>query len=259
MLNIVQLDIDGLGHCYAPKGPGPFPALLLLHGSEGSRGWLAHRDAAIFAAHGFLAYPHPYSLGDTPWIGGDIWQVNLDGAEQALAALRATHLCAGKVGVYGWSRGAEHAILATALLAACDSSALPDAVAAHAAPDKVMGAWRNLFARKAETSLVSSADWTFQHALYDPALPAWTWRSRPIPPGAPVDIEAYAGPLFLSVGDQDEVWPAEMTARLAERLRQAGRAPEVHVYEGQLHMPDPACWNRHLSLVLDFFGRHLSA
>ena len=47
---IVQSDDPVLGHLYAPAGEGRHPALLLLHGSEGRRGWLGHREAAIFAA-----------------------------------------------------------------------------------------------------------------------------------------------------------------------------------------------------------------
>lgn len=93
MSAIVQHDVAGLGHLYSPEGPGPFPAILLLHGSEGARGWIAHRDAAIFAARGFIAYPHPYSAGDIPWVGGDIWEADLDATERALAALREMKLC----------------------------------------------------------------------------------------------------------------------------------------------------------------------
>lgn len=59
------------------------------------------------------------------------------------------------------------------------------------------------------------------------------------------------------VGDQDEIWPADMTPRLAQRLRDAGRSPEVHVYEGQPHMPAPSGWDAHLGLLLDFFSRNL--
>jgi len=262
MLSVIQRDIPALGHSYAPAGPGPFPALLLLHGSEGSRGWLAHRDAALFAAHGFLAIPYGYSVGDNPWVGGDIWETDLDATEQALAALRASKLCGGKVGVYGWSRGGEHALLSTALLAGCASDSLPDAVAAHAAPDVVISAWRNLFARHPEQRkddvVAPPPRWGWPSDRDDSSLSAWTWRGETIPPDAPIEIERYPGPIFLSVGDQDEIWPAEMTTRLADRLRRAGRTPEVHIYEGQLHTPDPAGWNRHLGLLLDFFGRSLA-
>jgi dienelactone hydrolase len=258
-LRIRQSDAAGLGHLYAPAGDGPWPAILLLHGSEGALGWLGHREAALFAAHGFLALPFAYSVGGNHWIGGDIWEADLDRIEAALAGLRAHPLCNGKAGVYGWSRGAEHALLATGLMAAAGSPHLPDAVAAHSPPDVVQGAWRNLFARlrDPEGGARPPPMWSFRSDRLRPDLPAWRWRGRPMDAGAPIPIEAYAGPIFLSVGDQDELWPADMTPRLADRLRAAGRDPEVHVYEGQAHMPDAAAWNVHLERLISFFGRTL--
>ncbi|WP_156406054.1 hypothetical protein [Phenylobacterium sp. Root700] len=50
-----------------------------------------------------------------------------------------------------------------------------------------------------------------------------------------------------------------MTPNLAANLRDAGRDPEVHIYAGQLHMPDPETWNEDLGLLLDFFRRALQA
>ena len=258
-LRICQSDAPGLGHLYAPAGDGRWPAILLLHGSEGDRGWLGHREAALFAAHGFLALPFAYSSGGNPWVGGDIWETDLDRTEAALAALRAHPRCDGRLGLYGWSRGAEHALLVTALMAEAASPHLPDALAAHAPPDTVQGAWRNLFARSrdAEDGLPPPPTWAFRSDRFRPDLAAWRWRGRQVSAAAPIALEAYAGPVFLSVGDRDELWPAEMTPRLAARLRAAGRDPEVHIYEGQAHMPDPATWNVHLERLLSFFHRHL--
>jgi acetyl esterase/lipase len=259
MLQIVQSEAASLGHLYAPAGQGLFAAVLLLPGSEGALGWLGHRDAALFAAHGYLALPLSYAVGGNFWVGGDIWNIALDETERVLGALRAHPACNGKVGVYGWSRGAEHALLATALMAGAGSPHLPDAVAAHAPPDRVQGAWRNLFYRHREEGdpIRPPPAWGFRTDRVTPGTAAWTWRGQPVPEGAPIPIEAFGGPVFLSVGDQDEIWPAEMAPRLAEQLRVAGRAPEFHTYAGQPHMPDPATWNRHLELLLAFFGRAL--
>ena len=257
---IAQSEVAGLGHLYAPAGEGRHPAILLLHGSEGALGWLGHRDAAIFAAHGYLALPFAYAVGGNPWIGGDIWSVALDATERAMAALRAHPRCKGRLGVYGWSRGAEHALLATGLMAEAGSPHLPDAVAAHAPPDLVHGAWRNLFYRHPEAGdpIAPPPAWGFMEERVVAGLPAWTWRGRPVPEGAAIPIEAFAGPVFLSVGEDDELWPPDMAPRLAERLRAAGRDVELHSYPGQPHMPDPAGWNTHLANLLAFFGRALA-
>jgi dipeptidyl aminopeptidase/acylaminoacyl peptidase len=256
---IEQSEARGLGHIYAPSGEGRHPALLLLHGSEGAAGWLGHRDAAILAAHGYLALPLAYAVGGNPWIGGDIWNAPLDLTEQAMAALRAHPRCNGRLGVYGWSRGAEHALLATGLMAQAGSPHQPDAVAAHAPPDRVFSAWRNLFYRRRETgdSIAPPPTWGFMEAHVVAGLPAWTWRGAPVPESAVIPIEAYAGPVFLSVGEADELWPADMAPRLAERLRAAGRDVTFVSYPGQRHMPNPATWNLHLENLLNFFGRAL--
>ena len=61
------------------------------------------------------------------------------------------------------------------------------------------------------------------------------------------------------MGEADELWPAEMAPRLAERLAAAGRDVELHIYPGQFHMPDRGEWNLHLENLLAFFGRTLQA
>jgi hypothetical protein len=122
-----------------------------------------------------------------------------------------------------------------------------------------MTAWRNTFARVPDDPgrRTPPPEWLWQSKQHDPSLAAWTWRGSPLPGGAPIAIERFDGPIFLSVGDKDEIWPFEMTARLDERLRRSSRSPETHVYRGQRHMPDPKTWNRHLGLVSNFFSRAL--
>lgn len=93
--------------------------------------------------------------------------VPLDRTVEALDALRALPLCSRKVGLYGISRGAEHALLLASLMARDHVGTLPDAIAVHAAPDVVCGAfvgaaWRD------------SGDPGWQ--AWDVAERVWTWR-----------------------------------------------------------------------------------
>ena len=88
MLKIVRRLLPEFGTTYGPAGEGPFPAILILHGSEGALSGWSHRTAVLFAAHGFLAYPHPYSTGGNAWNAGAIRDVAIDRTEQALSALR---------------------------------------------------------------------------------------------------------------------------------------------------------------------------
>ena len=250
MLKILTRPGPDQHHVYTPAGEGPFPGLLLLHGSEGGWSGWSHRQATLFAAHGFAAYPFPYSRNGNAWNAGDIVDVALDRTEDALERLRDLPFVTAKVGLYGGSRGGEHALLLVSLMAREKPAALPDAVAAHAPADVVCGAFRAATYR----------DNNEEREPWDPGLLAWTWRgsSDALMPGTKVEIERYDGPLFLSHGTNDKVWTVEMTRRLEARLRAAGRDPEVHYYEGQGHGFDPEAGNLQNERLLDFFARHLS-
>ena len=178
--SIVNRVLPGWGITYGPPGGGPFPAVMVLHGSEGAWSGYSYLNAAILAAHGFLAFPLGYSTGGNLWNAGDIVEVPLDRTVKALAALRAFKPGSGKVGLYGVSRGAEHALLVASLMARDKMAGLPDAVAAHAAPDVVCGAfvgaaWRD------------KGDPGWQP--WDPGQRAWTWRgtSEELLPTTPRD------------------------------------------------------------------------
>ena len=249
-LNIVRRLIPDWGTTYGPPGDGPFPAVMVLHGSEGAMSGWSHRNAVLLAAHGFLAFPFGYSNGGNAWNAGNIIEVPLDRTVDALSALRAFPVVGSKVGIYGTSRGAEHALLLVSLMARDSVDGSPDAVAAHSPADVICGAfdaknWRD------------SGDPGWQ--VWDPGRRAWSWRgsSAELLPTTPIEIERYDGPLFLSHGTADRTWSVEMTRRLAERLRGQGRTPEVHLYEGQDHIPASAAENDHHEHLMAFFRRNL--
>lgn len=249
-LKIVRRLVPEWGTTYGPSGKGPFPAVMVLHGSEGALSGWSHRNAVLLAAHGFLAFPFGYSKGGNAWNAGSIEEVSLDRSVAALTALRAFPYAGGKLGVYGVSRGAEHALLLTALMRRDGVDGVPDAVAAHSAPDVICGAFD---ARRYRDS--GDPGWQ----TWDPASRAWSWRgsSDDLMPTQPIEIERFEGPLFLSHGTADRVWSVEMTRRLEARLKAHGRKPEVHYYEGQDHIPNSDGENDHHDLLISFFQRHL--
>ncbi|WP_062114888.1 alpha/beta hydrolase family protein [Aureimonas sp. AU40] len=253
MLRIIQHEIVAFGAAHAPSNEGPFPAVLLFHGSEGAwSGWI-DATATLLAAHGFLALPLRYATGGSPWHAGRIVDVPLDRSVDALAALRSHPLSNGRVGLVGASRGAEHALLLTALMARDGIAGLPDAVAVHAAPDVVCGGFDAAGERDAD-----DPNWR----SWDPAQRAWTWRrsSYALLPTAPIEIERYGGPLMLSAGTSDAIWTVEMTRRLEARLRQHGRRPEVHYDEGEDHGPLSAdAQNLHHERLVRFLHGALAA
>src|SRR6516164_548814 len=131
-LKIIRRSLPNWGWGYGSPGDGPFPAIMLLHGSEGSRTGMIYRTAAVLAAHGFLAMAFPYSNGKN---SGDIIEVPLDQTTEALSSLRSWSIVGTKVGLYGISRGGEHALLLASLMARDGVAGLPDAVAAHTPSD----------------------------------------------------------------------------------------------------------------------------
>ncbi|MHB0776006.1 alpha/beta hydrolase family protein [Halomonas sp. WWR20] len=249
-LSIVRRLIPGWGTTYGPAGDGPFPAIMVLHGSEGAWSGWSHRNAVILAAHGFLAFPFGYSQGGNAWNAGSIVDVPLDRSVEALHALRAFSFVGGKVGLYGVSRGAEHALLLTSLMIRDGINGVPDAVAAHSPPDAICGAFDARTFRDA-----GDPGWQ----AWDGAHRAWTWRgsSEALLPTMPIEIERYAGQLFLSHGTADRMWSVEMTRRLEARLRAHGRDPEVHYYEGEDHIPRSEAENEHHAHLVNFFERSL--
>ncbi|MBC7313715.1 MAG: alpha/beta hydrolase [Rhizobium sp.] len=249
-LKIVRRLVPDWGTTYGPPGEGPFPAVMIFHGSEGAFSGWSHRNAVLLAAHGFLAFPFGYSSGGNAWNAGNIEEVPLDRSVDALAALRAFEFANEKLALYGVSRGAEHALLLTSLMARDGLAGLPDAVAAHSPPDVICGAFD---ARRYRDS--GDPGWV----SWDPAKRAWSWRgsSANLLPTSPIEIERFDGPLFLSHGTADRAWSADMTKRLTARLRSHGRDPEVHYYEGQDHIPGSAAENEHHDHLVSFLKRHL--
>jgi dipeptidyl aminopeptidase/acylaminoacyl peptidase len=230
---------------HVPIGQERSPGLLLLHGSEGRfSGWMVWKALAL-AMKGFVTLAYPYGRGGNSWHAGDIHDVDLDETAEALRWLREHPTVSGKVGLYGHSRGAEHAILLVSLMARDGPGDLPDAVAVHSPSDTIVGAFIAGFFHPKEGD------------TWDPSKRAWRWRgsSEELTPTTPIELERYAGPIFLSHGEKDQVWTVECTRRLEALLRASGRDPEVHYYPGEGHMLSPDSQKN--ELLVSFFRRHL--
>ena len=173
--------------------------------------------------------------------------MDLDRTEAALIWLRAVPQISGKIGLYGASRGAEHALVVTSLMAAESSAGTPDAVAVHSPSDTVADAF------------VSKGFDPQDHEVWDPSRRPWRWRgsSETLRPTTPIEIERFEGPLFLSHGAEDQVWTADCTRRLERRLRADGRTPEVHIYADEGHALSAAAERGHHGQLIDFFRRAL--
>jgi pimeloyl-ACP methyl ester carboxylesterase len=224
--------------------------IVCLHGSEGGRAGWNELNCVIFAAHGFAALAHNYSQSTRWLMHPDIENVPLDSTEAALAALRAELADYGcGIGLFGTSRGAEHALLLAQLLAEDGCSGMPDAVAVHSPPDET---WPAFIVADFKTGKPWAGD---------RQRPAWSWRGthERTRPGTPLGMGLHACPVFISQGMADEVWDAELAQRLVARMSEAGYPPEAHFFEGEGHVFSAEARNREWALMLRFFDRHLGS
>ncbi len=233
-------------YVFVPQKTSPSGVILMLHGSEGGTNgnyiWLAH----WLASYGFVTMPLPYSVGGNTWHAGDIIRVSIDRTEQALDTLRRHPASNGKAGICGYSRGAEHALLVASLLARDKPSQVPQAVAVHAASDLAV---RDFY---------SASVYPTEPKPRTTPLSSWTWRGTEIPVGKEIEIERFAGGLFLSHGELDDIWTVQKTRNLEKRLRDAGRSPVTRYFADQKHGLSAARRTELMREWVQFFTMHLS-
>lgn len=207
------------GELYLPKDTSVRrPAVLVFGGSEG--GLTRAYDAANLAAHGYPSLALAYF--GLPGLPETLADVPLEYFTSALARLRAAPgVDPEHVLVMGYSRGGEVALLLGARF-----------------PDLVNG-------------VIAGVPSAIVNGSSPAGRPAWTLGGRPVPfagpeflgsPAAAVDraavipVERIRGPVLLSCGDLDVVWPScPYTAEIAARLATARRPATVLRYRDAGH------------------------
>lgn len=240
----------------APRsGRGPYPALLVLGGSEcGLQS--AEATAAALASHGFAAL----ALAYCSWPNADgrpvpgmeelpqgLWLVPLESAQRGLRWLeRRPEVDSSRIGIWGGSKGAELALL----VASEDSSV--HAVVAYA-PSHVV--WQGLDFRGARRSswsrdgspvpfvpFTSDEDRIRDYTRGGPRYIVHLYRAslddRDAVTKAAIPVERINGPILLVSGGNDLLWPSTyMAEQIVDRLSEAGSShPVTHLYyEGAGH------------------------
>ena len=225
-----------------PEGDGPFPAIILLGGSEGGdRG--ARSLAPRFLAEGYAVLGVPYY---SPAWGGQPQQfpdlpsafVNIPVDKASIAKdwlAKREDVQSENIGIYGVSKGAEFALLAGSKIEGFA------AIAAIVPTDVV---WEGWGAGPYEGKL-SSFSWQGEPLPFVPYDGMGEEFSNPTgPEGRPrlrlphdkgrnanpdravaarIDVEAIDEPLLVAGGDADLVWNSgEMAQIIAERRAEAG-------------------------------------
>ncbi len=136
-LSIRQTAASTRENMYWPSST-PRGGIVCLHGSEG--GWAGWNDlyCALFAANGFAALSRNYTQNAQWLTHPDIDDVPLEGTQTALAAMRAEMTPFGcSLGLFGISRGAEHALLLAQLLNEDGCAEVPGVVTIPSLPDLI--------------------------------------------------------------------------------------------------------------------------
>lgn len=228
-----------------PEGEGPFPAIILLGGSEGGdRG--ARGKAPDFLAEGYAILGLPYyspAWGDQPQqfpgLPRAFAEIPVDSAETAKEWLSArSDIRSDDIGIYGVSKGAEFALLAGSKI---DGFA---AIAAIVPTDVVWEGWGT-----GDGSRPSSFSWRgealpfvpyegMNEEFANPTGPNGRPRLRlPHDKGrnanperavaARIDVASIDEPVLVAGGDADLVWNSgEMAQNIAE-IRAEARLPTV--------------------------------
>lgn len=231
-----------VGTLFLPGDSGPYPAVIVLGGSNGG---LHEEGAALLASHGYaalaLAYFHAETLPST------LSNIPLEYFETAINWLQSHDRVDNKrLGIMGASRGGELALLVAATF--------PDirAVVGYVPSGVVWGAMGQY-----------GAAWTYQGTPvpYVPLIPTAEFtldqrkRSRKAPMAytplflanlentaavekAIIAVENINGPVLLISAQDDQVWPSTLMSEMViDRLAQHNHPyPYEHLsYEGAGH------------------------
>ncbi len=152
----------------------------------------------------------------------------LEGTVAALEAMRAEMAPFGcGVGLFGISRGAEHALLVAQLLAEDGAAEVPDAVAVHSPPD---AAWPAFMVADFQTG---------QPWAGDRMRPSWSWRGTHgrTRPGTPLCPGPVPYPVFVTQGTDDTTWDAgHGPDGWWHAWSESGCPAEAHFFEGEGHI-----------------------
>ncbi|MEM7118436.1 MAG: acyl-CoA thioester hydrolase/BAAT C-terminal domain-containing protein [Chloroflexota bacterium] len=209
------------GELYIPEGSGPFPLVVVLHGSEGSL--LFSRRAALqiaAAGHVTLAYCY-FGCLNTPQ---QLKDIDLDLILADIEILRGRpDVAKNSVAVVGFSRGAELALILGSL-----NSEIQAVVSSMGSP-YVFGAFTLEGGR------------------------AWLYEDKPLP-FTEIPVEQINGPVLLMHGATDVLWPAKFSQDLADRLAAHNHPYELIIFPDRGHEIGR---RSDINYVIDFLERSL--
>jgi dipeptidyl aminopeptidase/acylaminoacyl peptidase len=231
------------GYMYVPKGPGPFPVVILNHGYYDPElyftGTGTQREADYLAREGYLTIAPDFrnygesSSGDSLLRIGYMEDVlNLVNSVGTIDKADPT-----RIGMWGHSMGGGIAIKASVVSNRIKAVALFGSVGAD----------------EGDNYYWDSATRVKVHQLFglpDQNPGPYAWLS-------PINYLDAAPPMSIHHGEADEVVPIEFSAELYKEMQEQERTVEYFTYPDQPHTFQGEGWELAMERVLDFFEQYL--
>lgn len=235
---IIQKDWGAIIH-YPISNQKQMPVLITLGGAEGGLSFV-EEEANLMAKEGFIVMRFGYFKYSKETLKQPLDEIRIEKVFDAIDFIKKSPFAdSTKIALLGISKGAE-----LALLVASKNKAVK-AVVAHLPSHLVwygLGKWKGL----------NNSSWTYQGAplpFVPYAKPKSGWFTKRIAefyeaglekhadkvPSATIKVENISGPILLTSGGKDDVWPSSFMANEIEmRLKSMNFAFEVK----HLHYPD---------------------
>ena len=227
-------------------------SLILLHGSEGGSDPEFAWYARLWSKLGYAVLAYCYFDCDRT---GDALPASLKNVEtskvlDAVGWLRRQPFNDGKVAVFGFSMGAEMALIVGSLER---GQGAPDALIAHSPgqffdppfnPNWVKpSCWTCI--GHCKTKAPRGPDPNFKWHPYcgadtpdtlDNAKSGWLTYGKSVPSGTRIPIEKFDGPILLIQGENDTAWHGRgQTHDVEASLEKSGRSPTTYYFPGAGH------------------------
>jgi len=230
---------DWGAYLHIPPTQKPLPVIITLGGSEGGLSFIKE-EADLMVKEGFIVMRFGYFKFSKTTMKQTLKELRIEKVMEAIDLLKKNPLVdSSKIAILGISKGAE-----LGLIVASKTKSVK-VVAAHLPSHVVwygMGTWKGL----------NKSSWTWQGepmAFVPYAKPKSGWFTRRIAefyeagmetytdriPPATIKVEKINGPILLSSGGKDDIWPSSVMAFEIEKRLKTKQFPfEVK----HLHFPN---------------------
>lgn len=238
---------DGIvGTLFLPEGEGERPGIIVLGGSEGGT---YEPSAAMYASRGFVTLALAYfGIEDLP---RELVNIPVETVDRAIGWLQAQPgVKADAIGAWGASKGAELALVSASVFPAIKAVVAKSgsAFVFEGISDEMGRVHRSSWSHNGEPlpfvplgfnmRIGTSYFWSKMRKKPWPTEPMYSYalkRNKDHPDRVAIHVEKINGPIIMTSGGSDGVWPASLMAAINMERLEANKHPHEDVH---LHYED---------------------